>query len=288
MLVVVIGAGGTGSYAIPDLYTILNATGEEHTLLIADGDIVEDKNLTRQAFYPQDLNKNKADVLLERVKKKDSGKVNVFSYNKYIKKVSELLKIVKAMKEVDNYNEVVFVCCADNNMVRYRIEIASYILRERTDLEMITVIDSGNSEFTGQCLVSLLDKNVKVNIENDLSGITVRGNKLDSILARLDGELEDRLTYADFEMSCEDNVISNPQNIGTNMLAGSVIVNVFINLLYTGTSNSLAFESRYGTVRELERVSLGTINETLEMMIGYEHFIDELVLDDGFEITLNS
>ena len=60
------GAGGTGGYIAPHLYRIAFASGCTARIIIADGDIVEEKNLIRQNFAACDIGKNKAQVMAER------------------------------------------------------------------------------------------------------------------------------------------------------------------------------------------------------------------------------
>ena len=57
----VIGAGGTGGYAVTYLARLL--AGGEHVIHVYDGDRVETKNLRRQNFTKNDLDKNKAEAL---------------------------------------------------------------------------------------------------------------------------------------------------------------------------------------------------------------------------------
>ena len=64
--IVIIGAGGTGGYVIPHLYRIALASARPCRIVIADGDIVEEKNLIRQNFAECDIGENKAAVMAER------------------------------------------------------------------------------------------------------------------------------------------------------------------------------------------------------------------------------
>lgn len=64
--IMIIGAGGTGGYVIPHLYRIAQASGRKCRVIIADGDIVEPKNLVRQNFAQCDIGENKAAVMAER------------------------------------------------------------------------------------------------------------------------------------------------------------------------------------------------------------------------------
>lgn len=64
--IILIGAGGTGGYIAPHLYRIAYASGRDVRIIIADGDIVEKKNLIRQNFVSCDVGRNKAQVVAER------------------------------------------------------------------------------------------------------------------------------------------------------------------------------------------------------------------------------
>ncbi len=68
--IVVIGAGGTGGYVIQYLCRLLyafSASGDVRvSLVVMDGDTVEDANLLRQHFLNRDVGRPKASVLAER------------------------------------------------------------------------------------------------------------------------------------------------------------------------------------------------------------------------------
>lgn len=87
--IMILGAGGTGSWLLPKLIKILNQAvtkgmSSEFSILIADGDEVEPKNLMRQNFVEQDIGKNKAQVIAERYGAHCSDKINVGFIDKYI------------------------------------------------------------------------------------------------------------------------------------------------------------------------------------------------------------
>lgn len=67
----VVGAGGNGSkflVALKNLHNAWVAFGNRpFHVTLADGDHVSESNLARQAFYPMDLGRNKAEVLIERM-----------------------------------------------------------------------------------------------------------------------------------------------------------------------------------------------------------------------------
>ena len=57
-----VGAGGTGTFLLRPLYTYLRNKHPEGDwmLFILDGDVVEEKNLERQAFPPAAVTTNRA------------------------------------------------------------------------------------------------------------------------------------------------------------------------------------------------------------------------------------
>jgi tRNA A37 threonylcarbamoyladenosine dehydratase len=59
-------AGGTGGYVSSLLYRLLHTLNRSVKVIIADGDIVEQKNLVRQNFISADLGRNKTQGLAER------------------------------------------------------------------------------------------------------------------------------------------------------------------------------------------------------------------------------
>lgn len=67
------GAGGVASWFLPQFiktlhnYCVKNRTLDtEYTIYIYDNDVVEEKNVLRQNFIPEDVGKNKAEVLSDR------------------------------------------------------------------------------------------------------------------------------------------------------------------------------------------------------------------------------
>jgi hypothetical protein len=65
--VTVVGCGGTGGFAAEALYRVLP---RETDLVLVDHDRVEERNLTRQNFYREDLGRFKSETLAHRLAKK--------------------------------------------------------------------------------------------------------------------------------------------------------------------------------------------------------------------------
>ena len=67
--IALVGCGGTGGFLAEGLCRLLLGYPQLHLLLI-DGDQVEEENLGRQNFYPEDLGHFKSQVLAERLARK--------------------------------------------------------------------------------------------------------------------------------------------------------------------------------------------------------------------------
>ena len=63
--IALVGCGGTGGFAAESLCRLLQGTPVK--LRLIDGDRVEERNLGRQNFYPEDLGRFKAQALAERL-----------------------------------------------------------------------------------------------------------------------------------------------------------------------------------------------------------------------------
>jgi PRTRC genetic system ThiF family protein len=69
-VIALVGCGGTGGYALTHIAQLayhMRALGLPETrIIVIDGDVVEEKNILRQNFYPRDIGRNKAEVLAFR------------------------------------------------------------------------------------------------------------------------------------------------------------------------------------------------------------------------------
>lgn len=258
-LYIVVGAGGTGSYFIPNLLNYLNTLTSKNMkrVIIVDGDIVEEKNLLRQGFYTEELNLGKAEAITSRLSEYTFEKVEYNHLNKFINSVNDLVEIAKD-GETENlntmYKEINVISCVDNNMARLRMTFGIFALRE-TFKATSTFIDSGNSEWNGQTLATVLQRSGKtyldglfekaqaITVKNDLGMSVINTDTIDLYKDLLEYEMTNttekhiysgiftqmndwvnNLNKADFEQSCEDVVVSNPQNIGTNMMASNLLL----------------------------------------------------------------
>lgn len=268
-LYVMVGAGGTGSYTLPMLLEKLESQ-EDTAILVVDGDIVEDKNLTRQGFFQPDVGKNKAEALVSHYNKKQYTTKIIYS-PQYITSITHLINLVMIVASFlgssgTSLESIVLISCVDNNMVRYRLELGQYELLKQ-GVPHVRYIDAGNAEFYGQVLVNDHSKD-----QVDLTGddIKILDGTTDSLYARTPGEFIDKLTYADFELSCDDVSESAPQNILTNQFSAFQIIQALED------DTPMYFNSKTATSNVMDNISIEEVEDELKVMLGQDLYINEM------------
>lgn len=210
--IILIGAGGSGGYEAPHLYRIAFSSHRAVRIIIADGDIVEEKNLIRQNFVAADIGQNKARVLAERY-------ANVFGIEmeyipRFIEDKEELKQLVKPTHR--NYygrpdEIVVLIGAVDNNRSR---QLCNEVFKESYNL---IYIDSGNGEYTGQVVC----------------GVRKGGR---TVMKPVAGWYPDILKAEDkfpTELSCAERSVSAPQSIAANLFASTIVTTLLYQLLIT-------------------------------------------------------
>lgn len=224
--IVIIGAGGTGGYVIPHLYRIAYASGRLCRIIIADGDIVEEKNLVRQNFAECDIGENKAEVMAERY-------AGVFGIEteyipEYIENEQQLYDLLYIPYDIHDYYKPkpisILIGAVDNN--RSRI-MCNNVFNKINDL---IYIDSGNGEFTGQVVC----------------GIKQSGRVMSKPVAQIYSDILSDTEKFPSELSCAEHAVSAPQSIAANIFASTAISSMLYNLLIEGElkNNRLTFSSR--------------------------------------------
>tara|TARA_R110002050_G_scaffold75215_2_gene161345 strand:+ start:19431 stop:20006 length:576 start_codon:yes stop_codon:yes gene_type:complete len=99
--ILIIGAGGIGSYLIP----LLDRLGC-YTLTVYDNDTIEKKNLLYQNYQEEDISLNKAEVMMQRYSSVFGQPYPVLTVN-----------------QIQGYDLV--ICCADNLTVRRLIYMSN-------------------------------------------------------------------------------------------------------------------------------------------------------------------
>lgn len=286
----VVGAGGTGSYFYPKLlnYLVSTSRSTNNEIMLVDGDVVEEKNLLRQGFYTSELGKGKAEALYNMYKHYSTHLKLGYS-NSYIDTVQDVLNYC-VNKE---YSGITIVSCVDNNMARLRLTVAVYFLQDILGVP-VSFVDSGNTEWTGQVLATHLTasgttylKGLSEKVGKVVTGVgngtlTVAdlknfidftkneptGSSIYSSIFTQMGTLTESLTRADYELSCDDVVVSSPQNIGTNMMASTLLL-LRIQTMSTYQGGEYLFNARDNHIEEV-----GTGERTSE---SYETKLDEIL-----------
>ncbi len=209
--IAVIGSGGTGTYFLKEFSRYLSSgvhRSDIKGLVIFDGDTVEEKNLSRQAFSDEDIGCNKASVMAEVLNA--SFGTDWESFTQYITKPEDLTSVVSCGKSYDAINVPVIVGCVDNHACRLVLE------KVFEDSESCIYLDSANEYTTGEVVCSYkLNGFVVSPLRSTLFPDVKRGADL----------------RARTEMSCEELNNVAPQHIATNMRAGNILLSEVCSLL---------------------------------------------------------
>lgn len=130
--VVVVGCGGTGGFVSEGLCRLLPP---EYRLVLVDHDRVEENNLIRQSFYPQDLGRFKSQVLAERLCRLYGREI---AYSLYPFRRSD-------GHYTPEHGMSLIIGCVDNSLAR--TEIARSIIGGSW------WVDAGNGYHSGQVLL---------------------------------------------------------------------------------------------------------------------------------------
>ncbi len=224
--ILIIGAGGTGGYVIPHLYRIAFASNRPCRVIIADGDLVEEKNLIRQNFANCDIGENKAEVMAQRYS--DVFGIETEYVPDYIeneKRLCELLEVPgRAYYSREPKPIPILIGAVDNNRSRV---MCNNVFNKLND---IIYIDSGNEEFAGQVVC----------------GVKMNGRVLSKPVAKIYPDILKDTEKFPSELSCAERSVSAPQTIAANVFASTAIVSMLYYLLIEGNlkTNRIAFSSR--------------------------------------------
>lgn len=140
MTTILLGAGGTGSLLAEPLARAMR--GE--TLIVIDGDTVEDRNLARQAFSVFDIGSNKAEMVAHGLRMKS---LDAIAAPRYL----DATNIESMLHEGDTV-----LITIDNFPTRALID------RYAANLWNFTIINGGNEVDTSSCQVHIRRKGADV------------------------------------------------------------------------------------------------------------------------------
>lgn len=194
--IVVVGCGGTGSHYIKELGRLLYGMRAEKKvkLILVDGDYVEEKNLVRQAFLPQDIGYNKAQVMAEILSQ--AYGITAEFYDKYIDTPADLEQLV------DKDDVMLLIGCVDNHQCRQSMH------RFYQSRKHCIYMDSANEYSVGEVIIG-----------SKIGGIEMYADRCGYFPEVLEAREPKRS-----EESCEVLNVSAPQHMLTNQLAAWILL----------------------------------------------------------------
>ena len=194
--IIVVGCGGTGSHYIKELGRLLYGMGakEKVKLILVDGDYVEEKNLVRQAFLPQDIGYNKAQVMAEILNQ--AYGITAEFYDKYIDTPTDMEQLV------DKDDVVLLIGCVDNHQCRQSMH------RFYQSRQHCIYMDSANEYSVGEVIIG-----------SKIGGIEMYADRCEYFPEVLEAREPKRS-----EESCEVLNVSAPQHMLTNQLAAWILL----------------------------------------------------------------
>lgn len=242
---VLIGVGGTGGYVLQQVARLLYSLKEQGrripTVLLCDGDVIEQKNLLRQYFLEQDVGRKKVEILAERYSR--AYGIDIAAYPMYLTAETNL-------KEIGVEDGSIVVGCVDNGSTRR-------ILHEKLhQLRHVVYVDSGNSAVTVPDDPNHVDRYQLASIKNSgWEGQVVVGARVNGQgVLPFPGEVFPDLIDQDqmpTNGSCGEVVLSHPQRLFTNLMAATTVLLYLHTLLVDGTvlHHRTFFEARKGWMR---------------------------------------
>ncbi|WP_293811807.1 PRTRC system ThiF family protein [uncultured Bosea sp.] len=142
LTVTVVGCGGNGAQMLSGLAAIeiaLKELGDRSiSVEVYDNDVVTTANIGRQPFFPCDVGRNKADVLVERI--------NIaYGFN--------WISHPRAVDEDADLNRDLVISCVDTIKARQIIYRALQLSRRTHSKRLGYWMDLGNTEMTGQAVL---------------------------------------------------------------------------------------------------------------------------------------
>ncbi len=218
--IVMLGAGGTGGYAAPHIYRLIHTLNRPARFLVADGDIVEEKNLVRQNFIHADLGRNKAAVMAERYASAFGMEIV------YLPEFIENEDALAALTAQDYFRKelVILIGAVDNNRSR---QMCHNVFQKAKEL---VYIDSGNGQYTGQVVCGIR--------RNGRTYYKPVGTLYPDVLADTD--------KFPTELSCAEAAISAPQSVVANVMAATAILSYLYDILVLGdiTVRNVTFSTK--------------------------------------------
>lgn len=262
--VVQLGVGGNGTYLVQHIAQLLSTTKKKASYVIADPDVVEQKNLNNQLFLLQEVGLKKADVMASRYSASYGIDIGVYS-DSYVESVKQLRSLF-SMEYMSMYNDnesrnhhklflPIIIGCVDNNYTR-RI-IHELFIQMKTGIW----IDVGNestvvpSDWQTRPKELWSEEELETYKKSGWSGQVVTGVHLNLFKQDSIVELEqlkmDEDTLRPSELSCTQLSASEPQRLIVNKFAALAVASVLSEIIeeVTISSHIIFFHAKKGYMR---------------------------------------
>lgn len=219
----VIGAGGTGGFAMEYLTRLFSDSKQRVTIELFDGDVVEVKNLKRQNFTLDDLDIKKSSALLKRLAHNVPEPPTFVDHPDFIIDKDDFM--MELMMNTEDDETAIVVLAVDNIATRRLINEA---IGELSDTLPIIAIDSGNHDQGGQVV---LYANVPVTHANMLGKKTqVALPTMLELYPEIDIIKSDADENPGLVENCAENAESKPQAMMANIKNGEIIASLIHQL----------------------------------------------------------
>ncbi|AQQ55336.1 ThiF family adenylyltransferase [Planococcus lenghuensis] len=262
--IVQIGTGGTGGYLVQHIAQLLGTTGQPATYVVADPDVIEEKNLGNQLFLKSEVGMKKAEVLAQRYSYAYNLDIRSFT-DRYIESVEDIRSLFN-----QDYMDVgqggfsnklllpILIGCVDNNFSRQ-------IMHEFFQQYPGIYIDAGNeatevpADWQTRAKSEWTEAELQTFKESGWSGQVVTGVNLNLAKLPAVGEvypdiLEDNGSIRPSSLSCTQLTASEPQRLIVNKFAATAILSVLTEIVedHTVSRHVTFFHAKKGYMRSTE------------------------------------
>ncbi len=250
---IVVGAGGTGSFAIPAIarliYELRQQQNKPVEFLIVDPDVVESGNIPRSNFCAAEIGRFKAQTLAERI---------TMAWGLEARFSCEKFDTEKHLKEsASDYRSLtVIVGCVDNYLARQDIHQAIDEFRGpgSSDAPSLWWIDGGNGRSSGQVLLGSKAKRTKR--EQHFIGTSICRSLPAPSLVHPDLLAEEKAapeTARPEALSCPDRIRLGEQSLNINQRVAVEMAEMLTEMFLTRSLKRFAtyFDLETGTSKSL-------------------------------------
>ncbi|MFP7442573.1 MULTISPECIES: thiamine biosynthesis protein ThiF [Bacillus] len=266
-LICQLGTGGTGGYLVQHIAQLLSTSKIRAAYVIADPDVIEEKNLGNQLFLPNEVGLKKADVLARRYSA--AYDLDIGSYSeKYIETTQDLRNLfsVEYLETGDrSYNTLylpIIIGTVDNNFTR---KVMHDLFKQ---LNTCIYIDAGNENATvpkdwQQRPKEQWNEEELAAFQNSgwsgqvVTGVNLNFFKQAPVAEVFPDILNDQDEIRPSELSCTELTASEPQRLIVNKFAALAVLNVLTQLIEDKiiSSHITFFHAKRGYMRSTDTQS---------------------------------